>query len=235
MFAWQVTSSAESTRRKKQEPVRYAVSTFFKYFRANVLRRNKMSDLSYRCNFSTVDGAFNVLDVGCADGKLVETVIAGLPADLRYKAVPHGVEISNELARKAQENMASRGGWCIHAAAYDAIKRFRSNHFDLVLMSSYLEHELDPVGVLKRVRACLKDTGAVIVKVPNYASVNRVLRGSRWCGFRWPDHVNYFTPHTLRLTAIAAGLEIVRINFWEINPLSDNMYAVLRKNEAYLL
>jgi len=30
-----------------------------------------------------------------------------------------------------------------------------------------------------------------------YACLARQLRGRRWCGYRWPDHVNYFTPETL--------------------------------------
>jgi len=68
----------------------------------------------------------------------------------------------------------------------------------------------------------------IIIKVPNYASVNRKIRGARWCGFRWPDHVNYFTPATLHMMALKAGLELVRMTFLDRNPLSDSMYAILQ-------
>ena len=70
------------------------------------------------------------------------------------------------------------------------------------------------------------------VKVPNYACFNRTVRGDRWCGFRWPDHVNYFTPRTLREMVESAGLRIARMNFFDRHPFSDNMYAVLEKPAA---
>ena len=80
----------------------------------------------------------------------------------------------------------------------------------------------------------LRAGGRVIVKVPNYASWNRRLRGTRWCGYRWPDHVNYFTPATLAAAARAAGLEVVRMNAFDRLPISDSLYAVLgpRANTA---
>ena len=68
----------------------------------------------------------------------------------------------------------------------------------------------------------------VILKVPNYACWNRKLRGKKWCGYRFPDHVNYFTPETLRILAETADFR-VRQTLWDRLPLSDNMYAVLNK------
>jgi hypothetical protein len=68
-----------------------------------------------------------------------------------------------------------------------------------------------------------------VVKVPNWACINRSVRGERWCGFRWPYHVNYFTPDTLREMAARAGLVVSRMSRIDVSPLSDNMYAVLMK------
>ena len=43
--------------------------------------------------------------------------------------------------------------------------------------------------------------GTVYVKAPNYGTLNRVVRGPEWCGFRYPDHLNLFTiPSIRRLT-----------------------------------
>ena len=69
----------------------------------------------------------------------------------------------------------------------------------------------------------------IVIKVPNYASINRSVRGPKWAGFRWPDHVNYFTPSTLRKMADKAGFGIRRMGLADRFPLSDSMYAVLSK------
>ncbi len=67
-----------------------------------------------------------------------------------------------------------------------------------------------------------------IVKVPNYGCLNRMVMGRRWCGFRYPDHLNYFTPGTLRAAAEASGFRAWFGLTFRL-PTSDNMYAVLSK------
>jgi hypothetical protein len=69
----------------------------------------------------------------------------------------------------------------------------------------------------------------LIVKVPNYASWNRKIRANRWCGFRFPDHVNYFTPHTLKSMLQETGFQIVKFSIFDHLPTSDNMWLVARK------
>jgi len=146
--------------------------------------------------------------------------------------VPHGVEISTELARLSDAALAPYGGHCEHASAVDGLARFASGSLDLVVLSSFLEHEIAPLPLLRHCRAALREGGVVLVKVPNHASWNQAMRGPRWCGYRWPDHVNYFTPDTLRAMATQAGLEVERMNWRDRFPLSDSLYAVLRKARA---
>ena len=59
------------------------------------------------------------------------------------------------------------------------------------------------------------------------------MRGRRWCGYRWPDHVNYFTPRTLAATAERAGLAVTRMGLLDRSPLSDSLYAVLGPDAAF--
>ena len=100
------------------------------------------------------------------------------------------------------------------------------------MLSCILEHEIAPLPLLRSCRACLAADGRMIVKVPNYACLARHVRGRRWCGYRWPDHVNYFTPATRAATARAAGLRVVRMGIMDRNPLSDSLYAVLGRDPA---
>jgi hypothetical protein len=65
------------------------------------------------------------------------------------------------------------------------------------------------------------------MKTPNYASLNRRLMGMRWSGFRFPDHVNYFTPATLRELARRAGFS-THYGPTDRNPISDSLWGLLR-------
>jgi 2-polyprenyl-3-methyl-5-hydroxy-6-metoxy-1,4-benzoquinol methylase len=96
-------------------------------------------------------------------------------------------------------------------------------------MTSYLEHEPNPRAVLAATAQVMKPGARLIVKVPNYASWNRTVRGARWCGFRFPDHVNYFTPELLVRLVRESGFEIVRFVWLDRWPTSDSMWLVAEK------
>ena len=93
-------------------------------------------------------------------------------------------------------------------------------------MHAFLEHEMHPLETLRAAARVLRPDGRLILKMPNYASINRRVRGARWCGFRFPDHVNYFTPASLRAMVQAAGLRVVRMHVSDRLPTSDNMWLV---------
>jgi 2-polyprenyl-3-methyl-5-hydroxy-6-metoxy-1,4-benzoquinol methylase len=227
-YAYEVTFEKESRARKEAEPVRYAISTALKRFRSHVLKRNKVLDMLKNLIGQSPSARINVLDVGCGWGELLQHMMTSLPDDLRARVAPHGVEISRELARLSDEKLQPLGGRCIHASAQDGILRFDDNYFDIIVMASFLEHESAPLAVLENCRKRLKPGGTIIVKVPNFACYNRMLRGARWSGFRWPDHVNYFTPATLKAIAAKAGLDVTRMGVLDRTPFSDSMYALMR-------
>ena len=94
-------------------------------------------------------------------------------------------------------------------------------------MRSYLEHESQPRLALERAFAKLAPGGRVYVRVPNFGGLNRRIMGAQWCGFRFPDHVNYFTGTSLRRLAGQAGFRYRRLNGYSI--FGDNLIVELRK------
>ena len=157
-----------------------------------------------------------VVDVGCGDGDR----LAALPPGYS----PVGIEISRELARRADQNLAGRGALVVNAPAIEGLAAMDAGSASGIVMRSFLEHELRPRDLLAEVSRVLASGGAAIVKVPNYGSLNRIAMGSRWCGFRFPGHVNYFTPGALRSMVEQAGLGVVRFGPTDRFPLSDNMW-----------
>lgn len=96
-------------------------------------------------------------------------------------------------------------------------------------MSAFLEHEIQPKELLNEAYRGLKAGGHCIIKVPNFASINRVVRSEKWCGFRLPDHVNYFTPENLVAMCQSAGFQIAKFTLADRLPISDNMWIVIQK------
>lgn len=229
-YAWQRTSARAARARREAEPLLHAASAAYADSRRRALRRNKVARLCGALLAAAGEAPIRLLEPGCGDGQLLERVLAGLPRDLARRCVPRGIEISRELAGAAGARLARLGGSCTQGAALDGMAGLPAGQFDLILLASFLEHELHPLPVLRHCRRLLRDGGHAVVKVPNYACWNRRLRGARWCGFRWPDHVNYFTPRTLAAMAERAGFRVTRMKFRDRHPLSDSLYAVLCKN-----
>ena len=140
---------------------------------------------------------------------------------------PYGIEISAALAQQASSDFQKRGGRVIHAPATEGFDAFDDGFFTAILMRSYLEHERQPRLVLEKALRKLAPGGQIFVRLPDYGSLNRRIMGARWCGFRFPDHVNYFTGRSLRALAESVGFEYTRTNW--LSPFDDNIIAVLKR------
>lgn len=228
-FAWEKTQNLERQRRAEAEPVFQTISQGIKIAKLYALpKRNKLWKLIREIASKTPQGQdFRILDVGCGSGHLLDAISRRFQ-ESGILAVPFGIEVSNVLAAGSNTRFQALGGHVVSKCAIDGVQDFEPASIQCVVLHSFLEHEAQPVELLRKVRNILTPDGAVVLKVPNFDCWNRHLRGARWCGFRYPDHVNYFTPKTLGLTAARAGFRIARQNLRDKFPLSDNMYAVLQ-------
>lgn len=213
-MAWEKTTVAEVERRATARPVSHRLSKWSRA-RMRLLPRKKLPDLVAR---HAKPGS--VIDLGCGQG----TQLNGL-ADAY---TPYGIEISSEAAATADAVFGARGGRAVNAASLDGLRTFPDGFFAAATLRSYLEHELQPRAVLGELQRTLAPGGVAIIKVPNYASLNRLVTGRKWCGFRYPDHLNYFTPASLARMAEECGYR-ARFGPTDRLPTSDNMYAVLKK------
>ncbi len=228
-FAWEVTYQQEAERRAQAEPISYALRNRFKKFRSRYLSRDKIGGLTVSALVNSTAQDLTLLELGCSMGYNLTRVMSCLPDDVARRCTPIGIEISKKLATTCDRNLKPFGGTCFFDNALSGLARLPENSVDAIILCSYLEHEANPLPTLRRCLERLRPGGSVTIKVPNFDCLSRYLRGRRWCGFRWPDHVNYFTPKTLQALALQAGFQISRMAWIDQNPLSDNMYAVLKK------
>jgi 2-polyprenyl-3-methyl-5-hydroxy-6-metoxy-1,4-benzoquinol methylase len=126
-----------------------------------------------------------MLDIGCGNGRLVATA----------------------LAAKARRRLPTERILCGRLADFD----LPAGSFDLITSVSYMEHEPDPAAIARRCAILLRPGGVCAHKTPNYASRLRGVLGAKWSGYRWPEHVQYFTPATILRLMQTAGFETIDV------------------------
>ncbi len=210
--AGEVSSVSHAVQRKRDYPILVAVQQLTRW-RMHITKREPKTILASHARPGPV------VEVGCGGG------VNLLPPPQGF--VPYGVEISNSLAAAADAAFRPFGGTCIRAPAVEGLAAFPRGFFHGGLLIGYIEHEFLPREALAALRGALGADAVVVVKTPNFASINRRLMGMRWSGFRFPDHVNYFTPRTLREIARRAGFD-AQYRWGDRNPTSDSLWALLR-------
>lgn len=212
-LAWSKQFEKEAKRRKKETPIVSWIDQKTRW-RLHIFRDNEWE---YICD--KVAGG-KVLDIGC-----------GPLNRIPEKYTPYGMEIEKQAAEVAQKAMSAKGGHVVHAPALEGLSKFDDDQFDGIIMRSYLEHELRPKDVLQEALRILKPGGIIYVKVPNFATINRAVRGRNWCGFRFPDHLNYFTIESMKKMGESSGYEFDLRNKYT-RWTNDNLHCYLTKPPA---
>lgn len=156
-------------------------------------------------------------DFGCGTGKLLAHAVG------RFEV--WGVDISRRQAAIARERVPRATIVVCPACEVDLPRQT----FDVVTMQSYIEHESNPLAALRAAWGLLKPGGVIVLKTPNHACWNRLARGGNWCGYRFPDHCNYFTMRTLSMAVSMAGFQPLPGLLGDHLPFSDNMYLAAEK------
>lgn len=137
-----------------------------------------------------------VLEIGCGDGGfLAKLSEAG--------AVCVGIEPS-----QTQREIALAQGLHVHSGLLAAERVLEGAPFDAFATRQVFEHIDDMHGFLTAIRAHLKPGGAGLVEVPN---LDILLAQDRFFDFI-PEHVNYFSPRTLRLVLELSGFEVLSVD-----------------------
>lgn len=133
-----------------------------------------------------------LLDVGCATGAF----IAAAAAD--------GWRVSGLEYSEAAAGRARAAGLDVRAGDL-ASGAFEGETFDVVCAWHVVEHLVDPIADLRRMRALTAPGGLLIIETPNARSIGALVRRERWSQIRPPEHINFFDRGAMERALVASG------------------------------
>jgi SAM-dependent methyltransferase len=138
------------------------------------------------------------LEIGCASGDILERMQRAGSRDVQ------GIEISGEACEQA---------WKRHLNVFHGtLDEFETDDkFDLVFMSHVIEHVLDPVATVAKIRTMLKPGGVLYLETPNVRALDSRLWKNKWGLIHYPRHLYLFDRSTVRRLLEASGLVDVRV------------------------
>jgi len=143
----------------------------------------------------------SMLEVGCSYGEM----LAGFQRD--GWAVT-GVELDARACAEAGARLGAR----VHCGTLDDFHPDRGTQFDIVTAFHVLEHVVQPAAFARRALALLRPGGVLMLKTPNAASVAARAAAGWWEWAAPPEHVNLFSPASLRSMLASAGATDVVIS-----------------------
>ena len=148
------------------------------------------------------------LDIGGGTGTLLDSM---LKADKRIYHT-QVVDIDSNARTIAEKNG--------HRYFCGTIESFEDpKPYDVILMLNLVEHVANPRQVMQKAASLLSDTGRIIIKTPNYKSLDaKVFKSSYWGGLHCPRHWVLFTKNSFQKVADDCGLQANHFSYTQGAP-----------------
>jgi len=169
-------------------------------------RRDEAYDFLYKDIFKRKK-AGSILDVGAGTG-LFLTKFKERGWEIE------GVELSSQACKFAKRN------YDIDLRYGDLLaQNIPANYFDVVTLNGCLEHLHKPKETLVKINKVIKYEGLLVITVPNFDSIGRILFGKDWYALQPPTHLYHFTPRTLINILELSGFKTktLKYNYWKHN------------------
>jgi 2-polyprenyl-3-methyl-5-hydroxy-6-metoxy-1,4-benzoquinol methylase len=155
-------------------------------------------------------GSIRILDVGCADGRLLDWYKASPVGD---RLETHGIEMNESAAYTARKR-----GHRVVAGRFEQDRELEPGTFDLMLALHVIEHVDDPDRFARRAADLLAPNGLVFVATPNWDSADARRFKGNWGGNHFPRHWTLYDEGTLHALADSVGLRVDLVEY-QPNPI----------------
>ena len=146
----------------------------------------------------TKKGIRHILDVGCYDGRLLESIGQGF--------LLYGVEIHEDAARRA----TSRGVEIIGSDFADLSDL--GPIADLTIASDVIEHSADPKQFIAALASTVRPGGYILITTGNTDAMSWRLMGSRYWYCFIAEHISFINPGWVKHIAPQLALELEHLS-----------------------
>ncbi len=145
--------------------------------------------------------SMSLLEVGCGLGSFLEVVKND------YGCKTYGIEPSPFFCRIARKSFKLNLYQGTFNEWFDDSSSGFPKNYEAIVLDQMLEHVLDPVLFLNKLKTKLKPDGFIFISVPNIARPK--FKPQEYFIF---EHVSYFSPFPLMLLLIRCGLKITEMH-----------------------
>jgi len=180
----------------------------------NVLRREFRHSLIHLRRYVQKG---RLLENGCAYGFFL------MEAARYYHSI--GIDISQDAI-----DFARSRGLDAYQGIVDADFLRRTGPFEAVVMLDVIEHLPDPASVLAAVSGAMTPGGCLLITTGDWGSLTARLAGRHWRLMTPPQHLYFFSRHTLAALLERVGLKLVDCRkLCKMVPLGLAVYQVARR------
>ena len=160
--------------------------------------------------FEYVPESTQVLDVGCSDGRL------GAELKKRKNCRVYGIEI--DPGDFADAKKVLDGVFSVNIESEALPPALAHMQFDAIILADVIEHFVDPINSLKKLKKLLRPNGRLIFSIPNmsHISVRLQLLGGRLVygetGLLDRTHLHFYDYKEVTRVFTNAGLKIIENN-----------------------
>lgn len=154
--------------------------------------------------FGLIPDNSKILDIGCSSGNLG----AALKQNKKGLYIV-GIDMDEPDVKLASKNLDEA---YVHNVEQDNLEKLGT--FDVIIMADVIEHLLDPVSALKKIKKLLKPNGRLVFSIPNMANLTtriELLRGR----FEYKDfglldrtHLHFYDHKEVNRVFADAGLVV---------------------------
>lgn len=176
-----------------------------------------------RCIIGYKEKGF-LLEIGCSYGFFLQ-----IAKEQGFDA--YGVEYALSPAKYAKDKL----GLNVVNGGTDQAALFNKK-FDVIVLSHVIEHFINPLDEISKLKMLLKDDGIIILKTPNFNSITRIIQRNVWFWLLAPEHIFYFNVKNLLNLFSSSGFDILRVTTSEgdfENVVGVIFYALIAKSKFF--